>query len=207
MCATPAAVLLLSQSPRRKELLQSAGLVVHAWPTHAAEDASAATPELQAVAIARQKMAAFDQQLTGSKKHDAPSTAELELTRIAADTLVVLGETRLGKPADAAAARSMLQALSGASHRVITGVVLRLGASEQAFAVTTHVRFRPLTPAEVHAYVATGEPFDKAGGYGIQGLGGHLVQEVQGSLTNVIGLPLAETLQALQQLHHRPKNP
>lgn len=193
----PQTVLLLSQSPRRKELLSRAGLTVHAYATNAAEDAQGETPQLQAIAIARQKMAALGGDHAGST---ALSPEQLDLVRIAADTLVVLGTQRLGKPQDATEAAHMLRALSGVTHEVITGVVLRLGDQEQTLSVVTQVRFRNLSEREVQAYVATGDPFDKAGGYGIQGLGGHLVQDVRGSLTNVIGLPLAETLEALHSL-------
>lgn len=188
------AIVLASQSPRRQALLLGAGLDVIVCATHAAEDATGATPETQAIAIARQKLLAL------------PDVVERlppdwqDLPHIAADTMVVLGERILGKPADAAQAAGMLRALSGVSHRVVTGVALQLGSAQKTFAVSTEVRFRDLSGAAIDAYIATGEPFDKAGGYGIQGKGGHLVDEVHGSLSNVIGLPLAQTLAALERL-------
>lgn len=185
-------VVLVSQSPRRKDLLLCAGEVPWVCPSHADENAWAPAPQQQAQAIARQKLDA----LPASWAQDL-GTQALHLPCLAADTLVVLQGEVLGKPHDAAHAKAMLALLSGRAHEVITGVALRLGRTESIFAVTTQVRFRPLTSAEIDAYVATGEPFDKAGGYGIQGLGGALVQEVHGSYTNVIGLPLFETLQAL----------
>lgn len=193
MLHPPYAVVLVSASPRRKELLESAGWQVHTFVVPTQEDATGPTPEHTAMAIAEQKLAA-----AGPEAQARLPESLRALPQVAADTLVVLGHTALGKPRDGAHALSMLQALSGVAHRVVTGVVVQhASGAKHSFAVSTEVRFRPLSAQELQAYVQTGEPFDKAGGYGIQGLGGHLVQEVRGSLTNVIGLPLMETLQAL----------
>ncbi|HAS10398.1 MAG TPA: septum formation protein Maf, partial [Acidimicrobiaceae bacterium] len=109
---------------------------------------------------------------------------------IAADTEVVLRDGVLGKPADASGAAAMLRSLSGRSHRVVTGVHLVCGDEEAAAVEETVVHVRELTEAEIDAYVATGEPFGKAGAYAIQGAGGMLVERIEGSDTNVIGLPL-----------------
>lgn len=125
---------------------------------------------------------------------------------VAADTIVAVGADALGKPADAAEARAMLERLSGRVHEVHTGfVVLALPAGEGAprrveRVVTTRVRVKPLEPREIEGYVATGEPFGKAGAYAIQGMGAFMVEGVEGSVTNVIGLPLAEVLAALAAL-------
>ena len=181
--------------PRRKDLLLCAGHVPLVCPSHAAETAQDADPLQQAQRIAWQKLEALED---ASVRALGPHAAQLP--QLAADTLVVLGERVLGKPQDAQEARQMLQALSGTTHRVITGVVVRQGLRHRAFAVSTTVSFRPLTADEVGRYVASGEPFDKAGGYGIQGEGAALVHQVHGSFTNVIGLPLAETLAALDAL-------
>jgi septum formation protein len=117
---------------------------------------------------------------------------------LAADTAVVLGAAILGKPRDAADARAMLRALSGVPHRVLTGVCVRRGSVELTAVVAAEVRLDPLTDAQIDWYVSTGEPLDKAGAYAIQGLAGAFVRELRGSVSNVIGLPLAETLELLR---------
>ena len=118
---------------------------------------------------------------------------------LGADTEVVLDGGLLGKPADAAAAVAMLQALRGRVHEVITGLALVEAGSgrEETLSVTSRVRMRSYADAEIIAYVATGEPFDKAGGYAVQGRGGALVAEVDGCLTNVVGLPVETTRRLL----------
>ncbi|MCK6549701.1 Maf family protein [Myxococcota bacterium] len=113
---------------------------------------------------------------------------------LAADTVVALDGEILAKAADVEDAVRMLTMLSGRTHTVHTAVVVRAGARLLSDVVSTSVRFRVLTEREIRAYVASGEPMDKAGAYGIQGLGGALVADVRGSYTNVVGLPLEETL-------------
>ncbi len=110
---------------------------------------------------------------------------------VGADTVVVLGSEVLGKPADAGDAARMLRRLSGATHRVLTGVHVLRGERSASAVETTEVQFRSLSDDEVEAYVATGEPLDKAGAYAIQGAGGMFVTGIVGSDTNVVGLPLA----------------
>jgi len=120
---------------------------------------------------------------------------------LGADTEVVLAGRLMGKPLDAAHARRMLGELRGTVHDVVTGVALvGVGTSrtEEIVAVTTRVRMAEYDDAEIEAYVATGEPLDKAGAYAVQGLGGHLVAHVDGCLTNVIGLPLSTTRRLLE---------
>lgn len=124
---------------------------------------------------------------------------------VAADTIVVRDGALLGKPEDTDAARAMIRSLAGRSHEVITGVCVRTAHEEHAIAVSTEVVFRALTDDEIAAYVSTGEPFDKAGGYGIQGEGGALVDTVRGSYTNVVGLPLKETLALLARVGALPR--
>jgi septum formation protein len=118
---------------------------------------------------------------------------------LGADTIVVLDKAVLGKPADENEAFSMLRRLSGKEHRVITGFCLIAPASQKAHseAVVTRVTFKALTRNEILGYVATGEPFGKAGSYGIQGIGAFLVKGIAGSYTNVVGLPLCALVNAL----------
>jgi septum formation protein len=118
---------------------------------------------------------------------------------LGADTIVVLGDMVIGKPRDPPEAMAMLLDLSGKEHKVITGFCLidpfaRLGHAE---AVETLVRFKPLTEKEIRAYVASGEPFGKAGGYAIQGIGTFMVEGITGSYTNVVGLPMCALIKAL----------
>lgn len=116
---------------------------------------------------------------------------------LGADTVVVLEDRILGKPADAGQAEAMLAALSGREHTVWTAFALCRGREQAVAAVSTRVWFAELDPALIRAYVATGEPLDKAGAYGVQGRGGALVAKIEGSVSNVIGLPLAEVTTAL----------
>ena len=175
-------LVLASGSPRRRFLLESAGCSVvcrpqdvnEAWPGGPATEA--------VVALAFRKLR---------------SCVEPEMLVVAADTVVVLDDTPLGKPQNHAQAVATLSALSGKEHRVCTGVALRKRAVERSLVVVTKVRFRELSLEEIERYIALGESFDKAGAYGIQGSGAGLVDSVYGSYTNVVGLPLVETLDAI----------
>jgi septum formation protein len=186
-------LVLASQSPRRRELLASVGLAVVIRPANADESVHAGeAPEAYVRRVARDKAGAVE-----------AAAGELVL---AADTAVVLDGAVLGKPADDAEARRMLRALSGRTHVVMTGVHARAHPAEGgapregAVMVSTAVRFRPLADRQIDWYVATGEPADKAGAYAVQGIGGALVAGVAGSVSNVVGLPLAETLALLARL-------
>ena len=119
---------------------------------------------------------------------------------LGADTVVILDQHILGKPADAATARAMLSSLSGREHTVMTGVavVQRGRRLVQCDVVRTRVRFHTLQAAAIEAYIATGEPFDKAGAYAVQGVGGQFVAALEGCYNNVVGLPLQRTLALLQ---------
>lgn len=119
---------------------------------------------------------------------------------LAADTVVEMDGDVIGKPPDHAAATTVLQRMSGREHRVVTGFCLRHGLRLHSQAVLTRVWFRDLATHEIECYVATGDPFDKAGSYGIQGMGGALVDRIEGSFTNVMGLPLAEVVDAWERL-------
>jgi septum formation protein len=177
-------VTLASASPRRQALLQAAGVPLAVHPAHIDETPAAGeAPRDLVIRLARAKAAAVQGALV-----------------LAADTEVVLDGAVLGKPRDAAQARAMLAGLAGRAHDVLTGYCVRGRGGERAAVVATRVVFRALTPEEIAAYVATGEPLDKAGAYGIQGAGGFLVDRLEGSYTNVVGLPLAEVLQALDEV-------
>lgn len=131
-------------------------------------------------------------------------TAEPAPVVLGADTEVILAGRLLGKPRDAADAARMLRELRGRAHDVTTGVALvraGLAPREESVAVTTRVRMGDYSDSEIEAYVATGEPLDKAGAYAVQGLGSRLVAEVNGCLTNVIGLPLSTTRTLLERWH------
>jgi len=184
---TIAPLVLASGSPRRRQMLADLGITFTVVTASVDE-----RPRPDEDPFAYVERLAMD-------KATAVATQHPDHWILAADTIVVLNDTMLGKPTDADEARAMLTRLSGELHRVITGVCLlheRRGTCHR-FACRTTVRFAQLAPALIDAYVATGEPLDKAGAYGIQGLGGCLVKSIEGSYSNVVGLPLAETVAAL----------
>ena len=186
------AVVLASGSPRRRDLLERVGFEVVVRPPDVDETrAPNESPVAYATRLAAAKVAAVA----------APPT----VAAVAADTIVHRGSTVWGKPADRADAMRILEALSGASHEVTTAFAVRRGEVLQVQAVTTRVRFRTLLAKEIAAYVATGEADDKAGAYGIQGTAGAFVADVQGSWTNVMGLPVEEVLAALDAVGVRPE--
>lgn len=171
-------VVLASASPRRADLLRRIGIDPAIRPADVDEAPHPdEAPDVLVARLARSKAEATD--------HGRDQVV------IAADTVVVLGDEILGKPTGADDARRMLEALSGTTHRVLTGVHLSRDGRHAAAVESTSVRFRVLSGDEIAAYVATGEPLDKAGAYGIQGAGGMFVESISGSDSNVIGLPLA----------------
>ncbi len=175
---------LASASPRRRDLLAAAGIPCDIAPQDVDEAIhDGELPIAYVLRVARSKAAAYR------------GACEAVL---AADTTVAIDGAILAKAADDADAARMLALLSGRAHAVHTAVVLAWGEARLERVVTTEVRFRALTAAEIGAYIATGEPRDKAGAYGIQGHGGALVAAVHGSYTNVVGLPLPETLAMLR---------
>ena len=123
---------------------------------------------------------------------------------VAADTIVVQDGRILEKPKDPADAHRMLRELSGRTHQVMTGLCIRTAGAMHSRTVVTDVEFKPLTDAEIDAYIRTGEPMDKAGAYAIQGLAAYMIRSVRGSYTNVVGLPLAETVEALAPFGFTP---
>lgn len=171
-------LVLASASPRRRDLLARLGVSLSVRPT----DADETWPEGLAHGAAVEVLA--------QRKADAAGTPRGTLV-LAADTVVVLGDDVLGKPASPAAAHAMLRRLSGATHTVYTGVALRLGRRTATAHEATRVTFAPLSDAEIAAYVATGSPLDKAGAYGIQDdAGAVFVERIDGDYYNVVGLPL-----------------
>jgi septum formation protein len=190
---SPTVVVLASASPRRRDLLSSVGLRpgVEVVIDPADTDESWTPGEAPAEYVRR---VALDKAMTVARRH--PGSVVL-----AADTTVDLDGRILAKPADAAEAVSMLEALSGRGHLTHTAVALvGVDGRDVVEVVTTSVRFRELSAGEIAWYVATGEPLDKAGAYAIQGGAAAFVVAVEGSVSNVVGLPLAETVLALRSL-------
>lgn len=183
-------LVLASASPRRQELLRQIGLTFRVCPADIDEAALAAGPDPAAVAAA-----------TAQAKAEAVAAANnREAVVLGADTVVALGRELFGKPADAAEAVSMLRRLAGQTHTVYTGVCLVQAATGKraVAAEATRVTMRTLTDKEIRAYVASGEPLDKAGAYGIQGLGAVLVERIEGCYFNVVGLPLPRLCRMLE---------
>jgi septum formation protein len=184
-------LVLASSSPRRAQLLGRLGLTPEIRPAHLDETPlTDETPAALVVRLATAKAAA-------AAVAEAAAADEVVL---AADTEVVLDGRTLGKPADRREAAAMLTALSGRSHAVMTGIAVQRGEHRVHDVVSTTVAFRRLTDAEIAWYLDTGEPEGKAGAYALQGAGAVLVERVNGSDTNVIGLPLAETVALLRQV-------
>ena len=179
-------LLLASASPRRREMLERVGLSFAVAPT-----------EVDESILPGESVAKAAQRLAGLKARAAERGDNQAV--LAADTLVALGREILGKPAGEAEARDMLELLSGREHQVVTGYCLLDGRGEAVGLGLSKVRFRNLSPAEIAAYVASGEPLDKAGAYAVQGMGAAFVREVSGSYTNVVGLPLAAVLELMLQ--------
>lgn len=185
MSPLPPPLVLASRSPRRRQLLAQLGVDVSVVPADIDETPTRReTPQAYVERIAREKVAATV----------APPGACV----LGADTAVVLDGDILGKPADTASARETLRRLSGRTHSVFTAVALRSPVGVEAICVETRVTFRVLSEAECDCYLASDEPWDKAGAYGIQGLGGAFVARIDGSYSNVVGLPLCETLALLR---------
>jgi septum formation protein len=195
------AIYLASKSPRRQELLRQLGV------------------EFDELRL-REALGRRRDVVEAARKDEAPLEYVKRIARLkasvgwhrmgrrglppkpvlGADTEVVLNGTALGKPADAAVAVAMLAALSGHTHEVITAVAVRWQAQLVAAVATSRVTFRVIPPDEIERYVATGEPFDKAGGYAIQGKAAAFVQHLEGSYSGVMGLPLFETASVLAHI-------
>lgn len=190
-------LILASASPRRRELLTQAGVRFEVRPAHIREDPlPGEEPVAYVTRLAREKAEAVFRELTGAlsargREEKSDDAEGGPLAVLGADTTVTLDGQILGKPADAADAARMLRLLSGRSHRVITGVALKTAEGVEVAAEVTAVRFVSLSDAEIDAYVATGEPMDKAGAYAVQGGAGRWIPRIEGCYFNVVGLPLA----------------
>lgn len=179
-------IVLASGSPRRRELLSLLGLTFDVAPADVDETwRNGEPPEVHAERLAREKARAVRR----------PGAAT-----VAADTIVVVDGDILGKPADAAEARAMLARLAGRGHVVHTAIAVAYGERCASAVVSTRVWFRPLAAAAIAAYVATGEPLDKAGAYGIQGYGAVLVDRIEGDYFTVMGLGLARLVDLLGEV-------
>lgn len=184
-------IVLASSSPRRKELLETVG--IHFDIINPVSDETMIaneTPEDFALRVSVEKASSVSRLL------DVPCVV------IGADTVVVVDGEILGKPSDEGDAATMLNKISGHEHQVLTAfsIVKPPGEVLHSEIVATKVRVKTLAAHEIEGYIKTGEPMDKAGAYGIQGIGSFMVREIEGSYTNVVGLPLVELLQALGNL-------
>jgi len=182
-------LILASASPRRTELLQQIGIPHEVVPANVDEEAPyPMTPHEYVRHLSQKKARAI--------------TADGVI--LAADTVVAIDDMILEKPADISEARAMLARLSGRAHEVVTGVTIRFGEKEETFDVTTQVRFGALPNEWIEGYIATTEPYDKAGGYGIQAMGGLFVEAIEGDYYNVVGLPIHEITKRLASFKIKP---
>lgn len=181
-------VYLASGSPRRRDILQQLGYTVHVVAAnidetlHEGESASD-----------------YVRRLACEKNRAVAPHLVCDLPVVSADTSVVKDGVILGKPSSSEHAAQMLRTLSGCTHQVLTAVCVSFGEQEFCCVQTNCVQFKQLSEKEIFSYIATGEPMDKAGAYGIQGIGGVFVQQLSGSFTGVMGLPVFETVQLLQR--------
>lgn len=179
------ALVLASASERRQALLAQFGF-----------NFSVAVADVAEVSNGNVDKVAIDNAFAKAEAVLSDSPGKLV---IGADTIVIIDDQILGKPDDAKQARAMLQALSGRTHQVITGVALCTSSVKKSFAETTRVSMRKICDYEIEAYLKTGEPFDKAGSYGIQGIGGAFVESIAGCYYNVVGLPMPRLILELRK--------
>jgi septum formation protein len=199
MAAAHDFIYLASQSPRRRQLLEQIGVRCELLLPDATEDAEALEAEragelplAYVQRVTRAKLHAASQRLTQRGLSPAPI--------LCSDTTVALGRRIHGKPQDAADAAAILQQLSGRTHRVITAVAVASGKSESLAVSTSRVTFTEIDASTIERYIASGEPFGKAGAYAIQGAAGAWVARIDGSYTGIMGLPLFETAELLRSV-------
>ncbi|MGP7734469.1 Maf family protein [Oceanimonas smirnovii] len=183
------ALYLASASPRRRELLAQLGV-----------NFALVRPEVEECQRPGESAAGYVQRLAQDKAQAGAALAPMPLPVLGGDTIVVLNDEVLEKPRNEAHGKAMLARLSGRTHQVMTAMALAADGGCEVVLVTTEVTFRCLSEADIDRYWRTGEPADKAGGYGIQGVGGRFVSGINGSYSAVVGLPLVET-EALLQRH------
>ena len=181
-------LVLASASPRRAALLREAGFSFEISPVHLDESPHAG-----------ESGQAYVERLAQAKAAAAASKAR-DAVVLGADTTVVIRGQLLGKPVDNADARRMLTLLSGRTHEVLTGICLRMGQRSLVHVEPSRVRMATLSDAEIEWYVGTGEPVDKAGGYAVQGLASRFIDGIDGSYSNVVGLPIASVYNLLKLL-------
>jgi septum formation protein len=184
-------IILASTSPRRKELLQSVGIKFEVIAPLSDESLlHNENPRDYVLRLASEKAISISQNLEG------------DFLVIGADTVVVVGDEILGKPSNVEGATAILSKISGREHHVLTAFSISKPKNTimHSEVVDTKVRVKTLEPDEIEGYIKTGEPMDKAGAYGIQGIGSFLIKGIEGSYTNVVGLPLVEVLEALKKL-------
>jgi septum formation protein len=192
-------IYLASQSPRRAQLLEQIGVQFKLLLPDDSEDAESLenmlSNEAPAKYVARVTGLKLDAALARMQRRRLPSAPVL-----CSDTTVALGRTVYGKPLDANDARRMLGELSGHTHRVLTAVALQKGRSRVQALCTSKVSFAAMSPAQIRAYVATGEPMGKAGAYAVQGRAAVYIAHISGSYSGIMGLPMFETAQLLRTL-------
>ena len=209
----PQPIILASASPQRKELLERIGFVVREMPSNIEEIRfEGESPEDFVKRIAREKVLAVVDRIRANlyptESAQTPGTPKGEFRGdahrwvVGADTVVVKGELIFGKPANQEQALEMLLQLRGTEHRVITGFcVFDIQKNKEGLqAVTSGVKFKRAEASELEGYLACGESMDKAGAYAIQGVGGYLVEYITGSYTNVVGLPLCQVVEMMQEM-------
>ena len=193
-------IVLASSSPRRRELMTQAGFVFEVMVSEADENIEVEEPDRMVEELSKRKAIAVAELV------EKQGFAEDSVLIVGADTMVAIDGKKLGKPAGKAGAEAMLKELSGRTHQVYTGVTLiriqkecgTFSKESRTFSEGTDVSFYPMTEQEIRDYIATGEPMDKAGAYGIQGKAAIFIQGIRGDYNNVVGLPIAKLYQKLK---------
>ncbi len=195
-------IYLASQSPRRRQLLEQLGVRLELLLPDASEDAESLEDVLPGEApahyVKRVTGLKLDAALERMKRRGLPTAPVL-----CSDTTVALGRTIYGKPADARDAARMLRELSGATHRVLTAVAVQAGGKRREALSDSRVTFEAMTPSQIRAYVASGEPMGKAGAYAVQGLAAAHISHISGSYSGIMGLPVHETAQLLRAIGYK----
>lgn len=198
-------IILASQSPRRKELLEQIGLEFEICPAKGEEIITKSVPEEVVMELSKQKAEEVAAMVSSFGEEHKDITTPSDILVIGADTVVAYDGKILGKPVDEADAKRMLTMLSGNIHSVFTGVTLVLidktgRAGELVFYEKTDVKMHEMTEKEIDRYIATGEPMDKAGSYGIQGKCAIYIEKIDGDYNNVVGLPITRIYQELKKI-------